>query len=146
MEDHYRGRQMVDVRTALNWLNEHHLEDGAEVWVLSDDLVVPVTEVGIGENVYIYTRPIDLTNPTQGLTYHDFLDSILKDYSAGGRVIWAKRPDLTFRGSYVRNPAAAVFLVFLPEQVQLVESHEDKMEQRKEQARTLSERIEKPWD
>lgn len=134
-----------DLRTALQWLGEHGLDNEAECWVLSGDTAEPVTGVTptpLG-NVILWTLP-PWTEPfPRPLSYAAVYDTLVGEYSGGGRLIWESQPRHTYRGSHVIDPAKSVFFLFLPTAIQLIESHEEKMEQRKQQAKQLTEQIER---
>lgn len=134
-----------DLRTALQWLGEHGLAPNAECWVLSGDTVEPV--IGVTPtprgNCIMWTRPVWAEPSPSPLTFTATYDILVESYSGGGRLIWEAQPRFTYRGSHVVDPEKSVFFLFLPTAIQLIESHEEKMEQRKQQARQLTEQIER---
>lgn len=147
---------MTNLRTVLMWLDEQQIHPDAECWVLGHDTVQPVVDIvqaGGGEGTYFNTQAIlgDLVlittqpwgDPTPApLHYGAVYDTILETYSGGGRLLWDAHHKDTYRGSYVVNAESAVFFLFLPTDIEIVDSHEEKMEQRKKQAIELTRKIE----
>lgn len=135
-------------RTILKWLTDHNLSDDAEVWILGDysSPVEPVTEIGSTDEgaVWVETSPVWKEPVPVPMHYGPFYARLLECYSGAGTLQWLGHSD-TYRGSYTVNPHAAVFLLFLPDSIDLLETHTEKMEQRKKQARELTEVIEKSW-
>lgn len=132
----------VQLRTALMWLESHRLSAQAECWVLAGDDVEPVTGVTCDGDVTLTSRPVWGDPSPTPLPYGLIYDKIMEQYSGGGSIKWEGHSE-TYRGSYVVDPAKAVFFLFLPESVMIVESHEEKMEQRRQQARQLTREIER---
>lgn len=140
---------MTTLRTALSWLQAHGLSDDAECWVLGSNTVQPVTGVtSEGADMVLHTAPA-WSEPTPApLRYASVCDTLLENYSGGGTLRWRTRPTDPYRGSYVVDTNSAVFFLFLPQGVELVESHDEKMAQRKQQAIQLTREIqetETPW-
>lgn len=130
---------MVNLRTVLRWLAEHNLDDNAECWVLTHETVVPIIyATPKGENIDIVTAGVWETPVPIPVTFTYLFDTIVNDYSGGGTLYWRK--GYTYRGSYVVNSDNAVFLLFLPDEIDLIEAHKEKMETKKKQAEEL-ERI-----
>jgi hypothetical protein len=132
----------TSLRTALSWLQAHGLSDDAECWVLGQDTVQPVTGVTqvLSDMLIITAPPWSDPAPTP-LRFAAVCDTLLENYSGGGTLRWLAKPDDPYRGSYVVNPKSAVFFLFLPNEIQIVESHEEKMEQRTQQAIQLTRDI-----
>src|SRR5271157_2708338 len=133
----------VTLRTALQWLTDHDLSDDAECWVLSGDTVEPIVGVTAtpAGDVWIGTAAVWSEPAPIALRYGPMCDTLLETYSGGGSLRWANSPGQTYRGSYTPNPDVSVFLLFLPTEVRLVESHEEQMEKRKQQAKQLTREI-----
>jgi hypothetical protein len=133
----------ISLRTVLMWLEEHRLHDDAECWVLGGDTVEPVHGVTWEESgdMVLHSRPPWTEPAPTPLQYAAVRDTLLEHYAGGGRLKWAGHPDV-YRGSYVVNAESSVFFVFLPTEIQIVDSHEEKMEQRKKQAIDLTRKIE----
>lgn len=136
---------MTDLRTAIRWLLEHELAETAEVWVLAKPVLRPVVAVEpVAGDTWLGTAPV-WSEPTPApLQWDRFYDRLMECYAAGGTFRWAQHPELVYRGSYVVNPASAVFLLFLKPDIELVQSHSELMEQRKEQANQLTQEIQDP--
>lgn|SRR5208283_1419934 len=132
----------TSLRTALSWLQAHGLSDSAECWVLGADTAQPVTGIAQdGADMVLHTAP-PWSEPTpQPLRFAAVCDTLLENYSGGGTLKWHAKPDDPYRGSYVVNSESAVFFLFLPDSIQLFESHEEKMEQRTQQAIQLTRDI-----
>lgn len=134
---------MISLRTVLRWLEEHRLHDEADCWVLSGDTVEPVVEVTWEDegNMILHSRPPWSEPAPTPLQYHMVCDTLLEHYAGGGQLKWGGHPDM-YKGSYVVNAESSVFFLFLPSSIEIVESHEEKMEQRKNQAIELTRKIE----
>jgi|SRR5271156_2363619 len=132
----------TSLRTALAWLQAHGLSDDAECWVLGEDTVQPVTGVTqvAGDMMLVSAAPWSEPTPLP-LSFGGVCDILLENYSGGGTLRWHAKPDDPYRGSYVVNPESAVFFLFLPENIQIVEGHAEKMEQRIQQAIQLTREI-----
>ena len=139
---------MIPFRTILNWLTAHNLSDSAEVWVLGAKSVEPVLQVQplSSGNAEVETASVWSKPAPVPLQYGSFYDTLLRSYSGGGTLEWQDHYQDTYRGSYTVNPQTAVFLLFLPDEIQLIETHAEKMEQRRKQAKELTEVIERSWD
>jgi hypothetical protein len=139
---------MTDLRTTLQWLTEQHITGDAECWLLADATVLPVTDLAVqeGEGSLILVTSTVWSEPTPvPLHYERVYAKLMDSYSGAGRMKWAGHVNYTYRGSYVVDPTSSVFFLFLPEHVQLIEPHSEKMEKREQQARQLTEEIEHPW-
>lgn len=139
----------VNLRTVLRWLDEARIHDEAECWVLGGDTVQPVTGVTSTESgdMLLHSEEPWAEPAPAPLRFREVCDTLLEEYAGGGLLKWADHPDV-YRGSYSVNVETAVFFVFTSPGVEIVDSHEEKMEQRKQQAETLTqeiERQEKPW-
>lgn len=134
-----------NLRTSLQWLQGHGLEEDAECWILSGDTVEPIIGVTSQEdgNVILSSRPIYEEPSPIPLTYGVVSDRLLESYSGGGCLLWGTDTDQTYRGSYVVNPETAVFFLFLPSDIQIYETYSEQMDQRKQQARQLTSEIER---
>jgi len=134
----------VNLRTVLRWLDEQRIHDEAGCWVLGHDRVEPVEHVTWTEDgdMLVLTEPPWSTPTPVPLTYREVSDILLEHYSGGGLLKWANHPEEVYKGSYVVKPESAVFFLFLSQEVGIVESHSEKMEQRKQQAIELTKRIE----
>jgi hypothetical protein len=135
---------MTNLRTALQWLDEQDIGGQAECWVLGNNTVQPIvhvtwTEVG---DVLLWTLPPWTEPSPTPLQFARVSDMLLEHYSGGGSLRWANQLSDTYRGSYVVNSESAVFFLFLPPNVRIMDSHDEKMEQRKQQAIELTKRIE----
>jgi hypothetical protein len=141
---------MTDLRTTLHWLTEQGIHDEAECWILGSDTVQPVvgvTPTNSGDTYLLSEEPWAEPAPAP-LSYRAVCDILLESYAGGGSLRWATNPATIYRGSYSVNVENAVFFVFLPSEIEIVDSHEVKMEQRKRQAEQLTQEIErgeKPW-
>lgn len=137
----------VPLRTVLQWLDEQNISLDAECWVLTNDTVLPVIAAipdGGRGDIILRTAPVWSEPPPVPLTFDAIHDTILEHYSGAGELIWLNaNSTITYRGSYVVNADNAVFFLFLPEKIELVETHIEKMEQRKKQAIDLTKEIEK---
>lgn len=135
---------MTSLRTVLHWLDEQRIWNNAECWVLADNTVEPVVGVTWTDdgNMVLSTASV-WTEPTPTpLQYGPVCDTLREHYSGGGRLIWTTKSEDVYRGSYVANAETAVFFVFLPKSVEIIETHEEKLEQRKQQAIELTKKIE----
>lgn len=135
---------MTSLRTVLLWLDEQPISKEAECWVLGDDMVEPVTDVTWNDqgNMYLWTAPPWNDPSPKPLHYSIVSAMLLEHYSGGGALQWATDPEYVYRGSHVVKPESAVFFLFLPQSIKLVESYSEKMEQRKKQAIDLTRKIE----
>jgi hypothetical protein len=133
----------VNLRTVLKWLDEQRIHDEAECWILTGDTVEPITYVTWTNNGdIILTSAPPWHEPTPiPLHYAQVCAMLLEHYSGGGLLKWSKRPRDTYRGSYIVNPESSVFFIFLSSTVGVVEDHETKMEQKKQQAIQLTRQI-----
>lgn len=137
---------MTDLRTVLRWLGEQEISELAECWILSDGTVEPVVTLQeLDGSLYLGSRSVWSAPAPVPLRFGTVYDKLLGSYSGGGLLHWTSHPGHTYRGSYVVNPNNAVFFLFLPDSIKLIDSHSDKMEQRKEQAKQLTKEIENPW-
>jgi hypothetical protein len=140
-----KGNWVTDLRTAIRWLIEHDLSESAEVWCLSHRDIEPITELRpVGPDFVVESRSIWSEPTPVPLQWAAFYDMLMGSYSGGGTFKWAAHPE-TFRGSYSVNPQTAVFLLFLPPQTQIIETHAEKMEQRQQQAQQLTQEIDRAW-
>src|SRR5271155_4142857 len=132
----------TSLRTALAWLQAHGLSDSAECWVLGEEDTQPVTNVTqvAGDMILESAAPWSTPTPLP-LGFGGVYDILFENYSGGGTLRWHAKPDDPYRGSYVVNPGSAVFFLFLPENIQIVEGHAEKMEQRTQQAIQLTREI-----
>lgn len=132
----------TSLRTALAWLQAHGLSDNAECWVLGQDTIHPVTGVTQDAGDMILESAAPWSEPTPlPLAFGGVCDILFENYSGGGTLKWQVKPDDPYRGSYVVNPKSAVFFLFLPENIQIVDGHAEKMEQRTQQAIQLTREI-----
>lgn len=136
---------MTDLRTVLLWLDEQDISPDAESWVLSDSQVLPVTDLAVGEDAWLVSSPVWSEPTPTPLKYGAVYDRLLASYSGGGRLKWTDHVTYIYRGSYVVDGTKAVFFLFLPEQIQLKETHRERQEKREEQARQLTQEIETAW-
>jgi hypothetical protein len=134
----------VNLRTVLRWLDEQRIHDEAMCWILGSDTVEPVTHVTWTEDGHMileslppWSEPI----PT-ALRYEEVCDILLEHYAGGGSLKWTKQPDTIYRGSYVVDPKESVFFIFLPSNIRFVDSHSEKIEQKRQQAIQLTRQIE----
>lgn len=133
-----------DLRTVLMWLAEHELPPTVECWVLSESAIHPIESVTSDDtgDVTLTTGP--LTLEATPMHYGSIFDTLIETYSGGGHLRWRGAPRHTYRGSYTRNPSEAVFFVFLPESIQPPpETYAEEMDKRKQQARELTQEIER---
>jgi hypothetical protein len=140
---------MTDLRTVLHWLDEQDPAPDAECWLLSDRTVLPVVDraVASGSGSIILITASVWAEPTPvPLRYDALRATIMENYSGAGQMQWSERVNYIYRGSYVVDPMVSVFFTFLPPQVELIETHAEKMEQRRKQARQLTKEIEHSWD
>jgi hypothetical protein len=136
---------MTNMRTALQWLLEHELADDAEVWVLSKPYFEPVVALEpVGSDAWVGSVPVALDGPA-GMRWSEFYGKLASWYTAAGSFRWAQHPEMIYRGSLAVNAQSAVFLVFLDPNVELVQSHAELMDQRRDQANKLTQEIEHAW-
>lgn len=137
----------VPFRTILQWLDEQGLGIEAEVWVLGKQDVEPVLHIEPmpeDGSVAVRTASVWSVPVPVPLRYGTFRARVQECYSGAGTLRWKDHPD-TYRGSYTVNPQSAVFLLFLPDETQLILTHEEKMEQKRKRARELTEVIQESW-
>ena len=137
---------MTTMRTALQWLLEHELDEHAEVWVLSGAEFEPVVALEpVGSDAWVGTVPVWSDAGASRLRWSAFFGKLGSWYTAGGTFRWAQHPEMVYRGSHVINPQSAVFLVFLDPNIELVQSHAELMDERRDQANKLTQEIEHAW-
>lgn len=137
---------MTNLRTAIGWLLAHGLEDDAEVWAVSKSVMEPVIDaLPVSSDTWLRTGSVWQEPTPLPLQWSGFYARLMEWYSAGGTFRWAQYPNLTYRGSYVVSPHSAVFLIFLSPEIELVQSHSELMEQRKQQAKSLTQEIQEQW-
>lgn len=135
----------VQLRTALQWLDEQHIAPDAECWVLAGDTVEPVTSIDVtGQGDILLTTAKVWDDPAPvPMLYDEVHGALIDSHSGGGALHWRTHSE-TYRGSYVVNPERAVFFVFLPDDVSLSPgTYTERVDQRREQAKQLTREIER---